>query len=119
MDDCMKALEENERQTKAVWDPNFREANVGIVQQQGCRGVLASTTRRFETSGVKDVFMGTSGSGTNQPSPRIVAECGQICRKRGSNTHTMASNQKHTLIISQQMVCVATVLLARQLLLAR
>lgn len=119
MDDCMNALEENERQTNAVWDSNFREANVGIVQKQGWRVVLASTTRRFETSGVKDVFIGTSGISTNQPSRRIFAECGQICCKRCSDTHTMALNQKHTLNISQQMVCVATVVRARQLLLAR
>lgn len=119
MDDCMNALGENERQTNAVWDSKFRGANMGIVQQQGCRVVLASTTRRFETSGVKDVFIRTSSSGTNQHSRRIFAECGQMCCKRCSNTHTMASNQKHTLNISQQMVCVATLLLARKLLLAR
>lgn len=35
MDDCMNALGENERQTNAVWDSNFREASVGIVRQTG------------------------------------------------------------------------------------
>lgn len=38
----MSALEENERQTNAVSDSNFRDPSMGIVQQQGCYVVSAS-----------------------------------------------------------------------------
>lgn len=43
MEVCASALEENERQTNAVSDSNFRDPSMGIVQRLGCCVVSAST----------------------------------------------------------------------------
>lgn len=100
MDDCMNALEENERQTNAVWDSNFREANMGIVQQQGCRVVLASTTRPSETSGVKDVVTGTSSSSTNQLTEKFGRMWADVLQKMLNHAHDGVESKTYTQYIA-------------------
>lgn len=96
----MCAPAENERQTSAASDSNFKEASMSIVLQQGCYLVLAGTTQRYIISNVQDVFIGTSSSSTNPLSRGNFAESRKCITAKDAPTQSMMWMKANTQYIS-------------------